>query len=178
VSLSIGVCKTFSSINYNVINTDCKLGTDIEIEESFDLGAFGPYKYILTNSLTNAVVTYTSPQIKYLKQGDYKLKIEDIYQYCAVEIPDPIYINEIPDCGSTTNTNTTSFSPDGDGINETFFIEKEGFAEIFDRKGNLVKKISVPAYWDGTDLSGKLLDLGYYVIVVNGNSKMYVTLLQ
>ncbi len=67
---------------------------------------------------------------------------------------------------------TNVFSPDGDGVLDTYYIEDAGNAKIYDLGGNLVRELSIPGHWDGTKPNGALADAGYYAVVVN-NSKSY-----
>jgi hypothetical protein len=64
------------------------------------------------------------------------------------------------------------FSPDGDGVLDTYYIDEAGTAKIYDLDGNLVRELPVPAHWDGTKRNGTLADAGYYAVVIN-NSKSY-----
>lgn len=50
---------------------------------------------------------------------------------------------------------TKSFSPDGAGIDDTFFINNTGKAEIFNINGQLVRTLNVPANWDGKNSAGE-----------------------
>ncbi len=73
----------------------------------------------------------------------------------------------------------TAVSPNGDNINETFFIEEvEKFPNnhlyIYNRWGNLVfDKKSYQNDWDGTWFGKKLPDGEYYYIFDTGKDKVY-----
>ena len=72
-----------------------------------------------------------------------------------------------------------SFSPNGDGVNDVFFIR--GLPEnstliIFDRAGNtLFESLSYTNNWDGKDRAGKALASGtyWYVLSVSGQPEEY-----
>jgi gliding motility-associated-like protein len=60
-----------------------------------------------------------------------------------------------------------AFSPNGDGINDFFYIQQNGISDfefvIFDRWGGIVYKTDNPDFkWDGTS-SGNILSSGNYL---------------
>lgn len=167
-------CPKLNSVNFTIENTDCTLGTSIKIDESFTLSTKAPYEYLLTNTITNEKLSAATSTFQHLKPGNYKLQITDVQKVCTTSVSKAIVIEKIMNCETSTNV----FSPDGDGFHDHYFIENTGNVEIFNRQGKLVKRLSVPANWDGTDQAGNVLDLGYYVIVINGTTKLFVTLLQ
>ena len=82
-----------------------------------------------------------------------------------------------------------AFSPNGDGVNETFFAKGVGIKDfkmyIFDRWGNLlyeannIKPNDKNTAWYGTDKRGKNVDTGVYVYYIEGyctnNEKVTLT---
>jgi hypothetical protein len=73
---------------------------------------------------------------------------------------------------------STVFSPDGDGQYESFYIADQGMAKVYDLDGNLVKELQTPNYWDGTKRNGSLADAGYYAIVVNNETVHRISLMR
>lgn len=69
-------------------------------------------------------------------------------------------------------------TPNGDGISDTYFIEETGTAKIYDLRRKLIKTLSAPATWDGTNHSGALLDAGFYIIILNDKTPIYITLIR
>lgn len=70
------------------------------------------------------------------------------------------------------------FSPDGDGVIDTYKIEESGLARIYNLGGTLIKEIPAPGEWDGTDSNGSLADAGYYAIIINGRKTINVSLMR
>lgn len=78
-----------------------------------------------------------------------------------------------------------AFSPDGDGVNETFAPSGEGIdpdqysMQIFDRNGILIYSTHTPYdYWDGRNKYGQMCPEGVYVYIIrlvnlNGDDKEY-----
>ncbi len=54
-------------------------------------------------------------------------------------------------------------TPDGDGINDEYYFEGSGEVTIYDKEGNFVNSILLPAVWDGRSQGGQLMPPGYYV---------------
>jgi len=61
-----------------------------------------------------------------------------------------------------------TFSPNGDGIDDSYYIATEGKSIIYDLSGKIIKTIYSPAFWDGTDETGNFVSSGYYAITVDG----------
>ena len=164
-------CVKVTKLTYQIESADCKTGTTIKIDESFNLGAKGSYQYTLKNIITGALSTGTSPIFANLPKGNYEVTITDNLNSCFSYVANAIKIENVANC------DTNVISPNVEPI-KGYYIPNAGQAEIFNRQGKHVKTLRVPAIWDGTDQNGALLDLGYYAIIINGNTKLYVTLLQ
>jgi gliding motility-associated-like protein len=67
-------------------------------------------------------------------------------------------------------------TPDGDGINDTYYISDSGTAKIYDRNGVLIKQLSLPSSWDGTTANNALGTSGLYLIDINGEKQVKVYL--
>ncbi|MBX9853225.1 MAG: immunoglobulin domain-containing protein [Cytophagaceae bacterium] len=80
---------------------------------------------------------------------------------------------EVKDCGDKCFKEIT---PDGDGINDSYYISDQGTAKIFDKNGVMVKKLSTPATWDGSLDNGSIGTTGLYLIEINGekHTKIYL----
>jgi Leucine-rich repeat (LRR) protein len=79
---------------------------------------------------------------------------------------------------TTTATEDPVFYPNGDGIADTYYIKDSGMASIYNREGELVRKLPIPAHWDGIKSNGQEAPSGLYVIDINGNSSVRVTLIR
>lgn len=65
------------------------------------------------------------------------------------------------------NSEADYFSPNGDGVSDTYYIPYAGKADIYDRNGKHIKTLTTPAFWDGTNNGGELLPPGIYFLNVN-----------
>jgi hypothetical protein len=120
--------------------------------------------FILTNLYNNTATTNTNGHFDDLQHQSYQLQIK-ASPNCVVNYPSTIYVDKISDCKETYIT------PNGDGDRDTYEIEGTGTAFIYNKNGVLVNKLSLPQAWDGTDLSGKMVDVGLYFIRLNNEKK-------
>lgn len=67
-------------------------------------------------------------------------------------------------------------TPNGDGVHDVYPIEDSGSVEVFNRNGNKLTTFSIPAEWGGTNSSGGLLKPDYYMLLINGEKKTYITI--
>ncbi|MBC7391599.1 MAG: T9SS type B sorting domain-containing protein [Opitutaceae bacterium] len=70
------------------------------------------------------------------------------------------------------------FSPNGDGVSDSYYIDNNGKTAIYDRFGGLVKSMQTPAFWDGTNEKGQLSVPGIYFLIANEDSQKTVTLIR
>ena len=70
------------------------------------------------------------------------------------------------------------FSPNGDGVSDAYFIDNTGKTSIYDRSGRMIKSMPTPAFWDGTNEKGELVDPGLYFLIANEDSQKTVTLIR
>ncbi len=163
-------CVTPNTINYTIESVDCKTGTNINLNETFNIGTSGPFNYVLRNTVSNDTLAFNSAKLSDLVKGNYDLTIKDNNNNCKIKLDNVIKIDQVKDCEFSV------FTPDGDGLNDTYLIDQIGTAEIYNNQGKLVRKLTIPVYWDGKDQQGNIVNIGYYTILINGNNKMYVTI--
>jgi len=68
------------------------------------------------------------------------------------------------------------FSPNGDGISDSYFIKKAGLTRIYDRNGNFIAQVNSPGYWDGKTFNGNLATPGLFFVVYENNTFDLITL--
>lgn len=165
--LNVTPCITFPNINYQITSNDCSKGANVEIDDSQIVAPFGPLKFVLTSAGNKSIET-NNKKIDGLVPGKYSLTISDTNN-CTVSLQNYIYIPNSTSC-------VASFTPNGDGVEDMFFIEQPGVAKIYDKNGVLVRTLNTPQAWDGCSDGGAQLDMGYYVIVINAKDKIGVVL--
>lgn len=71
-----------------------------------------------------------------------------------------------------------TFSPNGDGQSDTYYIEVTGKTLIYDKYGKMVRELNAPTYWDGTTTNGDLAEPGIYFIVNGSSTQKTITLIR
>lgn len=168
---SMGCINHFDSIQINQPNplvidsiskpTSCSLVNDAMIAV-YPEGGYGYYQYLWSDNSTNDSLINLAP-------GNYSVTITDENNCTHVSNYTIPYNPEI--CWEIW----TSFSPDGDGINDKWNIRWASIypnmiIQIFNRWGALVYENKGEFNgWDGTGKSGKLLPPSTYYFVININ---------
>jgi Leucine-rich repeat (LRR) protein len=62
------------------------------------------------------------------------------------------------------NRSNKIFTPDGDNINDSYYIPCNGVIRIYNKLGKVVKELHETEYWDGTDQHGKYVQSGAYIL--------------
>lgn len=114
--------------------------------------------YELKSPITGKVFTSTTGKISGLTEPSYILSIKTPTG-CTKSYPKEI---KIP----TQKCKDYLVTPDNDGNADTFFFEASGKVEIYDKRGNMVKRLSIPSEWDCTSDKGKVAS-GYYIANIN-----------
>jgi gliding motility-associated-like protein len=141
-------------------NPSCIGNHDGFIELSV-VGGTGPYLFNWNSG--------TSP-IEYiggLIQGDYLITVTD-FNGCEFELTSVVLVDTEVDCIKIPN----AFTPNGDGINDTWIIENidmfpTAYISVFNRWGQLLYEANgTDNPWDGK-YNGKLVPTGTYIYIVN-----------
>ncbi len=127
-------------------------------------------------NLGNGVSTQQDPSSTYTTPGTYTVMLVASNGTCVDSVSAIIIVD-----AETTITIPNVFSPNGDGVNDGFFISSTGMeslnCDIFNRWGQLVYKITSPGQrWDGTLNNGSPATDGtyFYILTAKGfNGKDY-----
>lgn len=168
ITLRVSPCIVSNNLHYNIESTACAYPIVVTLDEtSFNAGT-APFTYILENKTDT--LAFTSSTFSLSKEGTYDILVKDATG-CEVVFESHLVIERNSQCDPV-------FYPNGDGIADTYYIENTGTAQIYNRTGELIKELSTPAYWDGTTKKGQDAPSGLYVIVVNKDITIKVTLLR
>lgn len=124
--------------------------------------------YELTDISSATSITSSSSEFKDLAIGDYSVSVSSP-NGCNITYTTLVAVVVDNDCHHV-------ISPNGDGIGDEFYIQEEGEVTITNQAGAILKTLSAPTYWDGTDNNGQLLNAGYYLLIINGTESMAITL--
>lgn len=169
VSLEVSECGSSSTIyNYNIVSNSCTAGAVISIENINSSPLIGPFKYQLVSKGVKSL-WHTTPQIDELKPGVYDLIIQD-KNSCLTELKNYILIPNAEDCDNV-------ITPNGDGMGDYYSIMASGKIKIYDKSLKLIKELTGPGIWDGTNSSGEIVPIGLYIIVINDKDKINILVL-
>ena len=71
-----------------------------------------------------------------------------------------------------------AFSPNADGVADTYYAENVGKTVVYDKFGTTIKTLNTPTYWDGRKASGEMATPGIYFVVTNESQQKMVTLMR
>lgn len=167
--LTVRPCVEINTINISILSSDCREGSLIDLAGTTVDGAIAPINYTVqsTSPVTNINST-SATQFSNVIPGTYVLCVTDSRNCTALK---SFQLDKGADCESV-------FSPNGDGIMDSYFIPDTGTIQIYNSSKKLIRTMNVPAAWDGTTNDGSLADAGYYVIIINGSSSIDVSLMR
>ena len=162
-------CEALLPMYLTVLQNDCVKGADIKLVSEEDPLDFHNTAYSLRATSTDIYHELdTTMVLNEVPQGAYELRAVLTDKCSVAKI---INVPNAPNCDYI-------FTPNGDGIKDTFYFDQTGEIQIFNTRGECIKKLTAPAIWDGTDKTGSLVPLGYYTIIVNENEVFHVTVMK
>lgn len=144
------------------------------LDVSFTNSSVGASNY--NWNLGNGVSSQQDPSSTYTTPGTYTVVLVASNGSCVDSVSTIIIVDV-----ETTITIPNVFSPNGDGVNDGFFINSTGLeslsCDIFNRWGQLVYRLDSPNQkWDGTLNNGSAASDGTYFYILNAkgyNGKTY-----
>jgi internalin A len=168
ITLKVSPCIISNNINYTIGNISCTYPIIVNLDESsFTAGTF-PFSYKVAN--LKDTLHFTTNTFSLSKEGTFDLIVKDATG-CEVIFKSKLVVPRNEQCDAV-------FYPNGDGVADTYYIENTGHALIYNRSGEIVKEFDVPDSWDGTDKKKQDAPSGLYLIVINKDIKIKVTLLR
>ncbi|MDB5272545.1 MAG: leucine-rich protein [Chitinophagaceae bacterium] len=168
ITLKVTPCILSNNLNYTIENAACTYPIVVAIDETSFTSGTAPYTYKVADK--KDTLQFNTATLTLSKEGTYDLIVSDA-SGCEATFQSRLVIARNEQCDPV-------FYPNGDGIADTYYIENSGQAQIYNRAGELVKELVVPANWDGTTKKGEQAPSGLYVIVVNKDTTIRVTLLR
>jgi gliding motility-associated-like protein len=160
--------QTVGSFDF-VKNIDCEAIkvtlTEIELANNSEV-----FEVQLISIDGSANISLSLEETVELTPGSYDLIVTDNAQYKHVE-PMAFTVNYPANCSAI-------FSPNGDGVNDTWYIESDFPVTIVNKAGKVVKTSDSSFIWDGTDNDGQDLPMGVYSIVFSESTFQKITLVR
>jgi hypothetical protein len=168
ITLRVAPCIAANNLYYNLSNPPCTYPIVVHLDESSFSAGTGPFSYKIANK--KDTLSFNNPTFTLSKEGIFDILVKDAAG-CEVIFESKLVIEKSSECDPV-------FYPNGDGVADFYYIENTGTAQIYNRAGEIIKELNVPGYWDGTNKKGQEAPSGLYVIVVNKDITIKVTLLR
>ncbi len=157
----------FLDAQYEKHEADCWMEGAINLE-SFDVeNLVGNHQVQVRNAISHRVVS----DLTMVPEGLYRIQLIDD-RNCVAEYGQDITVLQ------RCLDDYPVFTPNGDAVEDEYFIPHEGNVEIINREGILVRKLVTPNYWDGRDGSGNVLPMGNYLICTDTGRTVNITLVR
>ncbi len=160
-----------STKTFEVVQSNTAIISDIDVEDWTDDN--------------NSITVFLSE----LSLGDYEYSLDDFYYQDSNSFNNlasgeyTVYVRDKNECGITEQVVyllnfPKFFTPNGDGINDTWYIknattEPSILVKIFNRYGKLIKVLDANSVWDGTYDGHKLPTSDYWFVVTRANRLTY-----
>ncbi|MBC7389615.1 MAG: hypothetical protein H7329_10415 [Opitutaceae bacterium] len=122
-----------------------------------------PATYELLSTLSSKYIKSSTGIFEGLSESSYKLKV-NIKNGCSYSYPTVITM-PVKECEEVL------ISPDNDGSADSYYFADTGKVIIYDKRGNVIKTLAIPASWDGSTDKGKVTN-GFFVADVNSGNKL------
>lgn len=157
--VSITPCVDFGELNYNISEISCMATGTLAIT-----GSKHPIAtYELIGKNTGKTYTNTTGRFSGLSETTYILTLKSA-NGCVKKYANPIIINQ-KECEEII------LSPDGDGQSDSYYFPENGKVVIYNKQGEIIKTLSIPAEWNGYSDKGKVSS-GFYVADINNGKRL------
>jgi gliding motility-associated-like protein len=124
---------------------------------------------------------YTINQLRPTDAGEYYCIISNNSQPVLIGKQIVSYKNKliVNNSKATSQSNKEiAITPNGDGQADVFYCDEIALGKIYDRFGKVIKEVQFPGYWDGTDKNGNLVSSGYYIINLDTNKSIPISVIR
>ncbi len=149
---------------------NCPVGK-VHLSEAGEMieGGTPPFHFKLAPSRGGNVKKASQLKFENLSPNEYSLKVEDSLA-CQKTVKN--FTIQRKDCEYPIIT------PNCNCEDDSYFIDKQGTAKIYDKRGKLQQTLQLPAEWDGRDENGSKVPMGLYQIVVNGDDQQFISVVR
>lgn len=156
VYLKVDKCANFESFDVIASNITCASSGKITITPA------NKYTFVLFDLTKKDSIVTNNGQFTSLNTQYFKLKISQnidcYYDYGNIELQREV-------CDQVLIT------PNEDGDTDEYYFSQTGNVKIFNKRGDLVKQIKIPAYWNASNKNG-ILPQGFYIADINDGEKI------
>ncbi|MFL5728641.1 MAG: leucine-rich repeat domain-containing protein [Cytophagaceae bacterium] len=163
-------CFDASQLTVDISDNACKFPVAGTVNESTIYGGVAPYTYTIINSVTGKQTVFSSASLSIPQDGLFDLQIRDALG-CTVNLSKKISLSRNQKCDPV-------IYPDSQGPESSYYIDNSGKAVVYNLEGIAIRQLNLPGYWDGTNQQGALVDTGLYMIVINDQIRIQVSIIR
>ncbi|MCR6642500.1 MAG: gliding motility-associated C-terminal domain-containing protein [Sporocytophaga sp.] len=162
-NVTISECLIPSHISKEVTSATCVKPGSIKVYPGVQ--PKNNLAYILESTSTKIQLSSTDGIFNNLNNPEYRLYAKAGDQ-CIKLIDDKIIL-PIEACKEAF------FSPNNDGISDTYYFTQQGKAKVFNKWGQVIQELSIPLEWDGRLKDNSIIQTGYYTIEINNGEEKF-----
>jgi internalin A len=162
-NVTISECLIPSQIRKEVTGATCVKPGSIRVYPG--LQPRNNLSYILESKSTKIQLSSADGNFSNLNNPEYRLYAKSGGQ-CIKLIDDKITL-PIEACKEAF------FSPNNDGISDTYYFTQQGKAKVFNKWGQVIQELSIPLEWDGRLKDNSIIQTGYYTIEINNGEEKF-----
>ena len=166
----VTVIPALSKLTYSTLSPGCKTLGSIYFDDQTILGK-KPFVFQLSTNYSTDVITNTNGKFDELREGNYQLSVRDSTGK-ETKYEKLISLIKQGDCTSSVLAPNSK-----DGL-QAIFIPEIGTASILNRDGSVIKKLTIPAEWDGRDANGNEVPMGDYYLFINEQQSKVITVIR
>lgn len=159
-----------TNLVFDLLSPGCKTLGSIHFQENTILGK-KPFVFQLSTSYSPDVISNTNGKFDELREGNYQLTVRDSTSK-ETKYGKTISLAKQGDCTSSVLAPNSK-----DGL-QAIFIPETGTANILNRDGAVIKKLTIPAEWDGRDANGNDVPMGDYYLFINEQQSKVITVIR
>jgi internalin A len=162
-NVTISECINPAQISNEVTGATCLKAGTIKVNHGQQPGK--KLSYILESKSTNTRLSSADGYFTNLNNPEYRLYAR-AGDRCIKLIDDKIIL-PIEACKEAF------FSPNNDGTDDTFYFTQQGRAKVYNKWGQVIQELSVPAEWNGRLKDNSIIQTGYYTIEINNGEEKF-----
>lgn len=162
-NVSITPCIDVSKFFYSTVSINCKRSGQVLVQDK----AHQQVTYVLKSTASSHHYTTINGTFSGLSEPSYQLLFHDA-NGCEKEYPTEIKILK-EECKQALIT------PNGDGESDSFYFTHTGSVTIYDKRGEIVRVLSIPNEWDGIAKNGRVSPGAYLADINNGEELLNIS---
>ena len=159
-----------TNLAFDLLSPGCKTLGSIYFKENSIKGK-KPFIFQLSTNYSLDVITNSNGKFDELREGNYQLTVRDSTGK-ETKYEKTISLIKQGDCTSSVLAPNSK-----DGL-QAIFIPETGTANILNRDGAVIKRLTIPAEWDGRDSNGSDVPMGDYYLFINEHQSKIITVIR